>query len=197
MIFIDITKLNELQEEFKLYKQDNEDFQGFAEKRAVDEHAVIDTKPCIKFLQQMLEENHRYLMRCEDEDLRWFGNEHVNRVNFLKQLLGEKDRISMQEIKAERKRLRVGFELIELKAQADCFEFIIRNIISNRIINWGYMPEINVIKEYLNKNDFPEDRLYCKEQFLNNIGCLSGFIHLKVEKRQTAEFICKMIYELS
>lgn len=197
MIFIDITKLNELHEKFQLHKQDNEDFQGFAEKKTVEEQAVVDTEPCTKFLHQMLQENHRYLLTCEEEDLRWFGDERINRVNFLKQLVGEKDRLRMQDIKDERKRLRMGFVLIELKTDTGCCEFIIKNTISNRILNWGGMPEAGTFKQYLSEHPWPKDMLYSEQQFLNDAGSLSGCMHLKVESKDTAEFIRAMIYELS
>jgi len=195
MKFIDVGRLNELYEKFAEQGKDG-DFQSFVEKSGVEGQAIVDIEPCKQFLQDLLEENYRYLLQCEEEDLGWFGAEYLSRVNFLKKLLSEKGQLTMPEIEVERRKRRVGLKLIELKTDGSCFEFLIHETVRNKILGWGWLPDVSVFREYLKKNGFPIDKLYSEQQFLNDVEQASGFIRLKVGRKNTAEFICKMIYEL-
>jgi hypothetical protein len=197
MKFIETSKLKELYEEFQKYHHPGKDFQCFVEQAKHNgAPIIIDTTLVNQSLKQLHDEGLRSLLQCEDEDLRWFGAENLEKVNFLKTLLDDKDQLTMQDIKFKRKKMRVGFELIELKTDGSCFMFIIRDSIWNNILGWKGLPEINDFKEYLKNHSFPEDRMYSEQDFLNDVGNREGFICFKVEKIETAEFICRMIYDL-
>jgi len=196
MKFIDVSKLNELHEEFQKEQKEGESFQGFLERREDGEKDISDVEPCKKYLQQLHDEYLRYLLQCEDEDLRWFGDEHLKEINFWRKLLGDEEQLTMPEIKAERRKLRVELKLIELKTDGNCFEFLIHETVRNKILGWCSLPDVDAFKEYLKKNAFPEYELYSEQNFLDNVENASGFMRLKVARKETAEFILKMIYEL-
>ena len=195
MKFINIGRLNELHKEFEKQSKDG-DFQSFVEKRGTDDDGIVDIKPCKKLLHQLHDKNLRYLLQCEDEDLRWFGDEYLEKVNFFRSVLGYKEKLTMQKVKDKRRRMRVGVELIELKTDGSYFEFLIHETVRNKILGWEWLPDVDVFKEYLKENDFPEDKLYSEQKLWDDIEHASGFMRLKVERKETAKFICKMIYEL-
>jgi len=84
------------------------------------------------------------------------------------------------------------FELIELKTDGKHYEFIIRESVKDNIVAWEYLPDVDTIKQYLKNHPFPKDKLYSEEEFLKDVEKAKGYIHLAVEKRQTAEFICDL-----
>jgi len=91
---------------------------------------------------------------------------------------------------------KMGFELMELKTNGSHYVFLIRETIMNRIVGWEDLPDLDLVKEYLRKHIFPEDKCYSKEIFLEEIEMAGGHICLLVERRETAEFICRLCYEL-
>ena len=197
MKFVETSKLKELYEEFKKYHHSDKDFQCFVEQaKCNDAPIIVDTKLVNQSLQQLHDEGLRYLLQCGKEELRWFGAENLEKVNFFKRLLDDKDQLTMQDIKVNRNKMRVGFELLELKTDGSCFMFIIRDSIRNNIFGWKGLPEINEFKEYLKNHYFPEDRLYSEQDFLDDVENREGFICFKVERHETAEFIRSMIYDL-
>jgi hypothetical protein len=52
------------------------------------------------------------------------------------------------------------------------------------------------VRKYLKNNPFPKDALYSQEEFLKEIDA-GGYIHLWIEKRETAEFIADLRQDLS
>ena len=64
------------------------------------------------------------------------------------------------------------------------------------IVTWVCMPNVDTVKQYLRKHHFPKDSLYSEEDFLKDVEKASGYIHLVVDRRQTAEFICDLCYAL-
>jgi hypothetical protein len=97
---------------------------------------------------------------------------------------------------AAEKSQKMGFELMELKTDGSHYEFLIREKITHRIVQWGDLPDVDTVREYLEKHLFPKDQCYLEEEFLDDVAAAKGYIHLPVEKRQTAEFIRDLIYEL-
>jgi hypothetical protein len=91
---------------------------------------------------------------------------------------------------------KMRFKLVELKTDGSHYEFLIRETIMNKIVEWEDLPNVGTVREYLRKHPFPKDNCYWKEDFLDEIEKAGGHIHLFVEKRDTAEFICKLCYEL-
>jgi hypothetical protein len=55
---------------------------------------------------------------------------------------------------------------------------------------------VDTVKEYLKKHPFPKDKLYSEQEFLEDVEKAAGYIHLLVEKEETADFICDLCYEL-
>lgn len=95
-----------------------------------------------------------------------------------------------------KKSQKMGFELMELKADGSYYEFFIRETTTNRIVEWKDLPDVDVVQEYLRKHIFPEDKLYTKEIFLEEVEMAGGHVCLLVEKQETAEFICRLCCEL-
>ena len=91
---------------------------------------------------------------------------------------------------------KMGFELMELKTNGSHYEFLIRETIMNRIMKWEDLPDVDVVREFLRKHIFPEDKCYSKETFLEEVEMAGGHICLLVEKWETAEFICRLCCEL-
>lgn len=91
---------------------------------------------------------------------------------------------------------KIEFELMELKTDGSHYEFLIRETIIDWIVQWQDLPRVNTVRQYLKKHPFPEDECYSEEQFLDDVGAAAGYVHLFVEKRQTAEFIRDLICEL-
>ena len=87
---------------------------------------------------------------------------------------------------------KMTFELKELKTEGGHYEFIIRESIMDNIVTWECLPDADTIKEYLKKHPFPRDELYPEKTFLEDVEKATGYIHLVVEKRETAEFICDL-----
>ena len=197
MKFIETSKLKELYEEFRKYHHSDKDFQCFVEQAECNGGLiVIDTKEVDEYLKQLYDNILHDMLQCDEAELGWFGAENIEKVNFLKKLLDDKDQLTMQDIKVKRKKMRVGFELIELKTDGSCFMYIIRDSIWNNIMGWKGLPKINDFMEYLKKHPFPEDRMYSEQDFLEDAENREGFICFKVAKRETAEFIRQMIYDL-
>ena len=91
---------------------------------------------------------------------------------------------------------KMGYELMELKTDGSHCELLIRETIMNRITEWEDLPNADAVRRYLKNNPFPKDGLYSEEEFLKEVDG-GGYIHLWVEKRETAEFIADLCYELS
>ena len=80
----------------------------------------------------------------------------------------------------------MGFELMEIKNNGSHYEFIIRETVMNNILNWQDLPDVGAIKEYLKEHHLPKDKLYPEKEFLEEAEG-TGYIHLWVEKRKTAD----------
>jgi hypothetical protein len=91
---------------------------------------------------------------------------------------------------------RMEVELVELKTDGSHFEFLIREIIMNRIVQWEDLPDVDTVRKYLRKHPFPEDKLFSEEEFVSHVEKAEGYIDLVVEKRETAEFVCLLLYRL-
>jgi len=90
----------------------------------------------------------------------------------------------------------MGIRLMELKTDGRHHEFIIRENVMDNIVTWECLPDTDAIRGYLKKHRFPKDKLYSEKAFLEDVEKASGYIHLLVEKRETAEFICELCYAL-
>jgi len=93
---------------------------------------------------------------------------------------------------AVKKSKKMVFELMELKTDGSHYEFLIRESIMDEIVTWECLPDVDTVKQYLKKHPFPQDRLYSEKAFLEDLQKATGYIHLVVERRQTAEFICDL-----
>jgi hypothetical protein len=102
---------------------------------------------------------------------------------------------NFKEVDIEKSK-KMGFELMELKTNGSHYEFLIRETIMNRIVEWEDLPDLDMVQEYLRKHIFPEDKCYSKETFLEEVEMAGGHICLLVEKQETAEFICRLCCEL-
>lgn len=60
----------------------------------------------------------------------------------------------------------------------------------------GFKRPLTAILEYLKEYPFPEDKTYSQKEFIEDAAYASGYIHLWVEKEETAEFIAELIHEL-
>jgi len=85
---------------------------------------------------------------------------------------------------------------MELKTDGSHYEFIIRETVMNEILNWSDFSDVAEIRGYFKKNEFPEDKLYSQNEFLEEVEGSDRFIHLIVEKPQTTEFIMGLCYEV-
>ena len=91
----------------------------------------------------------------------------------------------------------MGIRLMELKIDAeDRHEFLLKESISEEVLNWEYLLDVEEAKKYMEEDPFPQDKLYSKEDFLYDVEKAMGYIHLLVENIETAEYIQEMIYEL-
>lgn len=85
---------------------------------------------------------------------------------------------------------------MELKTDGSHKEFILKESIGENIIIWGCLPDVETIREYLKGHKFPDDKCYSEKEFIEDAAFAQGYIHLWVEKEETAEFIAELIYEL-
>ena len=90
----------------------------------------------------------------------------------------------------------MGIRLMELKTDGSHKEFILKESVGENIITWECLPAVEEILDYLKENPFPADKYYCQKEFIEDITLASGYMHLWVEKIQTAEYIAELIYEL-
>jgi len=96
----------------------------------------------------------------------------------------------------EKKSQKMGIRLMELKTDGSHYEFLIRESIMDEIVTWECLPGADTIEEYLRKHPFPQDKLYAEKTFLEDVEKATGYIHLVVEKRETAEFVCDLCSDL-
>ena len=87
---------------------------------------------------------------------------------------------------------KMGIRLMELKTDGSHYEFLIRESIMDEIVTWECLPDADTVRQYLKKHRFPKDRLYSEKAFLEDVTKRTGYIHLFVERRRTAEFICDL-----
>jgi len=85
---------------------------------------------------------------------------------------------------------------MELKTDGSHYEFILRESVMDNIVTWECLPDTDTVTEFLKEHPFPKDKLYSEQEFLEDVKKAAGYIHLWVEKRETAEFICDLCYEL-
>jgi|GEM_PF-1456142 len=91
---------------------------------------------------------------------------------------------------------KARYELVELKNEGCDYEFFIRNTTTKRFVEWKDLPDVDGMREYLRICPFPRDKCFSREKFLNELENEEGYILLRVEKRETAEFICELCDEL-
>ena len=85
---------------------------------------------------------------------------------------------------------------MELKTDDSHKEFILKESIGDNIVTWECLPEIEIIRKYLQKHEFPEDKTYSIKEFIEDAAFAAGYIHLSVERQETADFIAELVYEL-
>ena len=85
---------------------------------------------------------------------------------------------------------------MELKTDGSHKEFILKESIGENIVTWECLPDVETIRKYLKKHKFPKDKGYSQKEFIQNAAFAHGYIHLWVEKEETAEFIAELIHEL-
>jgi len=90
----------------------------------------------------------------------------------------------------------MGIRLMELKTDGSHYAFIIQESIMDNIVTWECLPDADTVRGYLKKHRFPNDKLYSEDAFLEDMEKAAGYIHLLVEKRETAEFICDLCVDL-
>ena len=66
----------------------------------------------------------------------------------------------------------------------------------DEIVRWECLPGVDAVKQYLKRHPFPQDKLYAEKAFLEDVAKATGYIHLVVERQETAEFICDLCYAL-
>jgi len=197
MKLINTSQLNAIFEDFEK-SESNENFQEFAERWTDENKSVcIDTEVVSEFLEKSHDEDYKYLFQCEDDEFKWLGNDYLARLNFFRVLLGAKDDLTIENIKKQRKDIRVKYMLIELKTDGSYFEYIFEDAVRKRILCWEAIKYFDKIEQYLREHLFPEDGIYSRQQFLDDIKSASGYMRLKVERKETADFMCNMLYDLT
>jgi hypothetical protein len=93
-----------------------------------------------------------------------------------------------KEVKVKKPQ-KMGIRLMELKTDGSHYEFLIRESVMDEIVTWECLPDADTVRQYLKKHRFPKDRLYSEKVFLEDVAKATGYIHLFVERRRTAEFI--------
>ena len=92
----------------------------------------------------------------------------------------------------DKKSEKMGIRLMELKTDGSHYEFVIRDTFTATVVTWECLPEADAVRQYLKEHPFPEDSLYPEKAFVEDVEKASGYIHLMVEKRKTAEFVCHL-----
>ena len=90
----------------------------------------------------------------------------------------------------------MAVRLMELKTDGHHKEFILKESVGENIITWECLPDMQTVRKYLKKHRFPKDKAYSLKEFIEDAVCATGYIHLLVEKKETAEFIAELICEL-
>lgn len=183
--------LNTLYEQYQAMKDKTMTFQEFveAQDRCIDIEQVQD------FLYDCHDQKLRWLIQCEPEDLRWFGSDYLKQMNFFARLL-DYPIVTMADIHKDRRACRVRLELVQLKNDS-CFECLIQDMIHERFLCWGSLPDAGVLQKYIKSHGFPKDALYDAGQFFEQMKQHpEHYIHLTVASKATAEYICQMIYQL-
>ena len=91
----------------------------------------------------------------------------------------------------------MGIILVETKeTRGDGFGFLFKISTTGHILDYeGLMLDDEKLKEYLKENPFPIDKHYSEEDFITDLDA-EGSISVFVEKRETAEYLCELFYEL-
>ena len=94
----------------------------------------------------------------------------------------------------------MGIKLLELKiGTEDRHDYLVKESVCEEIVNWeclSFMSGVESVKEYMETNPYPEDKLYSKQDFLKDVERATGYILLSVEKTETAEYIAELVYDL-
>jgi len=85
---------------------------------------------------------------------------------------------------------------MELKTDGSHKEFILKESIGENIVTWECLPDVETIRKYLKGQKFPLDVCYSQKEFIEDAALAGGYVHLWVEKEETAEFIAELIHEL-
>ena len=86
----------------------------------------------------------------------------------------------------------MGIEVKEFKNG----EYLIWDRYNCEAVNWeSLFIDGDEIRKYLEKNPFPDDKEYSKEDLLRDLNA-AGSITLCCEKEETAAYIAEMIYNL-
>jgi hypothetical protein len=90
---------------------DGRDFQRFVEESNGNARPVcLDTEELREFLARIHDEDYNYLLECDDDDLEFYGEDYLKRINLFRKLLGGKEELTIEDIKEDRKSLSGGDE---------------------------------------------------------------------------------------
>lgn len=102
MKFISTSELNKLYKAFAGGEGKNADFQSFVENAADNDSKLCITTDAVRdFLENSHDKYYDYLLECDDYDFNVFGEDYIQRINFLRKLLGAKE-ITLEHIKDDR-----------------------------------------------------------------------------------------------
>ena len=102
MKFVNTNKLNDLHDDFEKHSNE-QDFQTFVEE-SMDKGKPIclGTEGIREVLERIQDEDYNFLLECDDEDLEFWGQDYLRRINFFRRLLGEKEGLTIEDIKEGR-----------------------------------------------------------------------------------------------
>ena len=106
MKFINTNKLNDLHNDFVRHADTEQDFQSFVEAAQNNGKPIcLDAEEVKEVLERICDDDYDYLLECDDDDLEFWGDDYLKKINFFAKLLEEKEELTIQEIKADRKPL--------------------------------------------------------------------------------------------
>ena len=104
MKFVNTNKLNDLHDDFEQHSCNEQDFQGFVEASTNGGKPIcLDAEEVKEVLERICDEDYDYLLECEDDDLEFWGQDYLKRINFFSRLLGEKEEITIDDLKEDRR----------------------------------------------------------------------------------------------
>ncbi len=111
MKFVGTSGLNDLHAAFEKHPGSKQDFQGFVEESKDNARPIcLNTENIREVLERIHDEDYDYLLECDDEDLEFYGQDYLKRINLFRRLLGGKEELTIEDIKEDRKSLSGGDE---------------------------------------------------------------------------------------